>query len=827
MRAVIKNISFGVMSEEDIQRMSAIEITSPKMEESGSVSDPRLGLLSSNGGVAGLAHSESQCPTCKMSEQNCPGHMGYVRLRYALIHPLFQKYLLKLLGMFCYQCGRFMRANLDGSYPEFSTLSVEKTICPHCCSQQQTWSFIEDGIRVKCGDSILMTPRELRIFLVNFDKEDLKRISVSQFPENFIMTLLPVCPPCTRPPLHIDGQLHDDHLTIQYNEIVKINMNIKDPLSEEALPILKKLYNKISNLYEEKGKAASSGAMVAKPIKARLSGKDGNMRGSVVGKRVDKSARSVIGPEPTLLMHQVGVPKDVADVLTAEEYVMEHNIDSLNKAIHASRDIYFIYGLREGKPCSFNTLHIEPNFKLQIGDRLDRKLRNGDIVSINRQPTLHKGSFISFETVIHPSKTICFNLCNTKTFNADFDGDEMNLHVPQGYNARYEQEELSTPKNHLLSQRNGKPNIVLVQDNILALYLMSLENMPLERWQFFDLMMFLVGEDKKPWSFEKISECIRRLKGAYGEAEWHSSRAVISLCLPETLDYVAKGVCIEKGIFIEGLFDKSLMIDLFDNIFHIYSSDVSEMVVNNLQILGNHWLRLRGFSVGLEDCIIHDGTVSDQLRTHVEKSLFEADITSENVKNPKIREIKIQEALTKAQAIGQKIAKQGFGEKNNFSMMIKSGAKGDYFNVSQISGLLGQQYLKGSRIPMELNNGTRALCHYPFDVGSQKYEAKGFISSCFYKGLNPREMYFHAVAGRSGVVDTAMGTSETGYMQRRIVKLVEDVKVAYDGTVRNDMNQILQFKYGNGFDVVKEPRVKYLDTLVSKLNNEYENLNGW
>ena len=822
------------MDEEDICAMSVLEISSSKMDEAGSVSDCRLGTMSNARTGLTLKNVKNICASCKLEEDKCPGHFSYIRLNYPIVHPLFSKYVLKLLKMFCYNCARFLFVKLDGSFPHFDAVTVEKMICPWCCSPQPVWSFAEETVRIVCSfqfqKSVQMTPQELRIILMNLNKEDLKRISFTTHPENLIITLLPVCPPCVRPPIYIDGQLHDDHLTIQYNEIFKINAKFLDYTTKGVpLPLLeaKKLLYKITNLFLEKRGVRSVASSVTKPVIKRLSGKEGHMRNSIMGKRVDKSGRTVIGPEPTLLINQVAVPKEMADVFTVKETITDYNYAKFEELVRGSKNLHYITRKENGSVRSFNAAYINEDFKLQIGDEINRTLQTGDTVLINRQPTLHSGSLIAFNAVVKPGRTIRFNLSNTKTFNADFDGDEMNIHVPQMCNASCELDELSSIRNHLLSQKNGKPNIVLVQDNILALYLMTEENMDIEREEFFDLMMHLVDEDGCEWSFERISTERKRVERDF-RARPYCSRAVISLCFPSNFNYKDEEAQIEKGNFVTGAFSSKVMNKVFDIIYHIYPAKICEMVVNNLQLISNNWLQIRGFSIGLRDCIVKDEGIMDTINFHVEKSFHEANLVEETVTNPRIKEVKIQEALNKAQSVGLRISKEGLYADNNFSLMIQSGSKGNYFNIAQICGLLGQQYIKGKRVDSKLNNGTRTLYHYPFEMNdvSDKYTSRGFVKSNFYGGLNPKDMFFHAEAGRAGVVDTAMGTSDTGYMHRRMAKLMEDLKVTYDGTVRDENNSILQFSYGNGFDVTRSPNPRYIETLADVLNNEYENLNG-
>ncbi len=340
MRAVINSIKFGPMGEDDIRALAVMEITSHKIDEPGSVSDPRLGIISmQTSGCLGM--EKNVCITCKLDESKCPGHIAFIALKYPIIHPLFSKYVLKILRIFCYNCGRFMLMTAAKSYPHFDNIVCEKTPCPHCCSPQPTWSLVEDTARIKFvfspdsdgGRDIFMLPSELRISLTNLNKQDLSCIGITQYPEHFIITLLPICPPCARPPLYIDGQLHDDHLTIQYNEIVKINTNLPEDQSAANIADVKKLVYKITNLYVKKGGGTATIGTMTKPVIKRLSGKKGHMRDSIMGKRVEKSGRTVIGPEPTLLINQIGIPEEMARVLTLRETVTEYNINYYNSII--------------------------------------------------------------------------------------------------------------------------------------------------------------------------------------------------------------------------------------------------------------------------------------------------------------------------------------------------------------------------------------------------------------------------------------------------------------------------------------------------------------
>jgi DNA-directed RNA polymerase II subunit RPB1 len=259
-----------------------------------------------------------------------------------------------------------------------------------------------------------------------------------------------------------------------------------------------------------------------------------------------------------------------------------------------------------------------------------------------------------------------------------------------------------------------------------------------------------------------------------------------------------------------------------------YGKDVLCAFIDNVQFITNQWLVYVGFSVGIKDCI---ATKTEEINTVIEKCFMEAKGIEETTRHEGIKEIRVTASLSKARDIGLRIAKNALDKNNNFLSTVNSGSKGDFFNIAQITGLLGQQNLSGQRVPKHLNRGKRTLPHYPMkDMPKEmEYESRGFIKHSFIHGLNPQEFYFHAMSGREGITDTAMGTSKSGYIQRRIVKVMEDISIKYDGTVRNTEGNIYQFSYGDdGFNasecVFKKGVAQACDVsrLVEKLNMECE-----
>jgi DNA-directed RNA polymerase subunit A' len=367
----------------------------------------------------------------------------------------------------------------------------------------------------------------------------------------------------------------------------------------------------------------------------------------------------------------------------------------------------------------------------------------------------------------------------------------MNAHVPQTPQARMELEELSSTQNHILSFQNGQANTVLVQDSVLGLYLMTKENECVSEATLNDLTMHLVDEKSRPWELHRLFDKLDHIRSQ--GVDPHSGFGLVSLCFPSTFSMTTKKCRIEKGVFVEGVFEKKGMAKAVKVAYHVHGPTQTMMMLNNLQFIANQWLIHRSFTVGLGDCM---STQQGLIHETVLRCFTEANGLEETTHHAGIREVRVQNALNKARDIGLKLCKDGLREDNHFLDTVNSGAKGDIFNIAQIAGLLGQQNFRGGRIENAL--GDRSLFHYPRTITNDKdkYESRGFIRHSFVRGLNPREMYFHAVPGREGITDTALGTGDTGYMQRRIVKLMEDIHVKYDGTVRDETNKIYQFVYG-------------------------------
>jgi len=945
----IDSITFGIYSEKEILAMSVCAINNPRKSGLGTVYDPRLGTTDSS----------EECQTCKQDAANCPGHFGHIELNEPVVHPLFTKRVVNYLNCICLKCNRLLiskdQINLVGlnkfkGERKFSAIVEKLKKVDICC--QPTGKRDENGDEIFCGKdhplvkfnngdntfsiiyegtknnkqktSVVLTVEEITKIFNNLPDSDVELLGFNPLlvhPRNFIISVLPVCPPCDRPFVKADGKTCDDDLTIQYMEIIKANNNLaqddfidedkkrkrKEQTEQDRAKARASLRFRILTTFNNsQGKAKhTTNNRPIKSIKDRLTGKDGQIRMNVQGKRCDQTGRTVIGPDPTLKMGELGVPKEIASTLSVPVCVTSFNLEKLQDMVNSGqiktiikkdeKTVIDIKRYRRGTRLLYGDIifrgdeeikitntkqlvqekdrikrngefltKIKPanrNYRLEIGFTVNRPLKDGDYVLLNRQPTLHKASMMAMQVVIKDYKTLRMNLAITKPFNADFDGDEMNIHVPQTLEAQAELKYLSFSQYNMISAQNSKPNMAVVQDSLLGAYKMTKSEKKLTKSQYFNIAMKL---SQSPWSKyaktsdgmmdpkeinDRIQHIRRVLKEKGKKIHCFNGKGLISLFLPDDLNYIKKNdkddvepeVKIHRGVLYEGVFDKNIIGSSHNALHQIihkeYGTKAATYFIDCIQFTTNNYLLIDGFSVGLGDCLMSGNenesvaSKKEQINDAIKKCYVEAEGIKQTTHHEQICEVRINAALNKAKDIGLKIAKDALSSSNNFLSTVNSGSKGDFFNIAQITGLLGQQNLKGKRVPLLLNHGKRSLPHYPFGnmEPEMEYESRGFIDRGFLNGLNPRQFYFHAMSGREGICDTAMGTATSGYMQRRIIKLTEDMKIQQDSSVRDVSGKIYQISYGdNGFDPTATVKVKGkqqmcdISRICDKLNMKHE-----
>jgi len=603
----------------------------------------------------------------------------------------------------------------------------------------------------------------------------------------------------------------------------------------------------------------------------------------------EQTGRTVIGPDPTLKVGELAVPQDMAEILTVPVKVTELNYERMVRVVLEGKANYLLRGgnsritlkhalkhnkgtlllkgdeiirssgkiekvsnefevLKEGDNVRRNGVMLEnlvyprpEKYMPNIGDVIEQKLHDGCVVILNRQPTLHKASMQAMRVVVKPYKTLRMNLSITKGFNGDFDGDEMNIHNIASREAQVELLNLSTPIHNMISAQSSKPNLAIVQDSSLGAYRMTKGVCRIEKSVFLNIVMKLsVPMDKLRAKLIHINAITKQL-GKKGGC--FTGKGLFSLLLPTSLNYDKYNnadideptVHIHRGVMYEGALDKLILGSAHNSLIQIiykeYSPEMAGDFIDNVQFMTNNWLLCTGFSVGFGDCVTIDPNQVVETENIIQKSYMEAEAIKTTTNHAGIRELRVMAALNKAKDIGMRIAKDNLARDNNFLSTVRSGSKGDFFNIAQISGILGQQTIVNQRIQPVLNHNKRTLPHYPFETVSleMEYESCGFVSSSFMKGLNPRQFFFHAMAGRLGLIDTAMNTSRSGYIQRKITKLTEDISIQNDNTVRDTIGRVYQLSYGeDGLDPTQTVKAKQtgevcdVSRLVDRLNMQHE-----
>ncbi|GAA5869946.1 hypothetical protein JCM1840_007679 [Sporobolomyces johnsonii] len=661
-------------------------------------------------------------------------------------------------------------------------------------------------------------------------------------PEEFIWQYISVPPVCIRPSVTQEAATNEDDLTVKLTEIVFMNAVIKTGLAKgvttqnlmEQWEFLQLAVATYINS-EMPGIPTVAGQKPMRGLCQRLKGKQGRFRGNLSGKRVDFSGRTVISPDPNLMIDQVAVPERVAKILTYPERVTSHNIERLRQAVRNGTDVHpganFINqggdtGLK--KFLKFGDREFMAD-KLRIGDVVERHLRDDDIVLFNRQPSLHRLSILSHRVKVRPWRTFRFNECVCTPYNADFDGDEMNLHVPQTEEARMEAFQLMNIKRNLVTPRNGEPIIAATQDFITGCYLITRRDTFFNRTEFVQMCGYLqdceleielppptILKPERLWTGKQVFNVLMRPSKASQvnvnlECKNKTSEKPSTehgLAYPAFMSRNDGFLVVQNSEIISGVFDKSTVGDgnkksVFAVIQRDFGADEAAKCMNRMAKLCARWLANKGFSIGISDV-----TPGEQLKREKDSLVLKAYAQADDyIARAAAGKLECQPGSNVEQTLESMISgdlsrvRDQVGEicmtelsRNNAPLIMATcGSKGSKINVSQMVACVGQQIIAGHRVPNGF--GDRSLPHFP--KGAIDPLAKGFVSNSFYSGLRATEFLFHAISGREGLVDTAVKTAETGYMARRLMKALEDLSARYDRSVRTATGGVVQFVYGD------------------------------
>lgn len=764
--AKIVKIIFDRYTDETIEKISEVQIDrlSSNLTIDKTIYDPKLGIINNT--------STKSCEICGKTWNNCIGGYGFIKLPYPFLNPILNKIVIKKLKNICpiHASKNCKCKKLDlierKSLPECKI--HEKEIC--CCNEN-TKKINSNDIEIEffCNNTKkVYSIKNLKIILEKIGSKDL------------IYNNLIVTPSSTRPNYPKSNQEYQNDTSTLYNSILKTKDSTK----------IKELYGKIEMLLtQKKQKSLPNSSKIPKSFQCIIQKKDGIITSGINGRRVNHSARSVITGFPFGKLGEIGISTLMAEKITKKiplvrlkNYYPYNFIDYILKF-----ENYKLYNCK--KNLSYRAYNEEKLRNIiknieNINDwYIDVPIEDGDIVIGNRQPSLRMESIISHTVkIVDNSNTTKIHLSCTTPYNADFDGDECNIHTLQDDESSMEIYMLASPKELILSSQKGTPLIGLVQDTILAIYLLSKKEY-ISKDDIFDYAT-IIEEDyfKKEKDYFNVNKC-SNLNGGF----------VISLCFHKSFFYQYNNFKIINGIIVKNdtYLNKDILCSGFKSIVHTYYFDRGHTetvkLYDKLIAIGHNFLFREGFSLGIED-------IKPKNKFKIEGQNFD-----------------INSILNTANF--------NKDEKNCLDFIVESGAKGSNINIMQIKYFLGLQTIDGQNMENELRS-KRKMIYFKDDSTKQ---SNGFVFSSFHEGLSKTEMAFHCKAGRRGVSDSVTKVADSGYNTKKLTKFMEDMYIHYDFTVRGPSNNIVQYAYGyNLLDPRRTPAENGVKTYFTKKDfNKY------
>ena len=841
---IIDSIRFGIISPYEIKKMSVAKLNVPDTYNEdgypidGGLLDQRLGVID-----PGLI-----CKTCGGRAKSCPGHFGHIELVRPVIHSEFSKLIYMLLQSTCSSCNRILigdekideikksilaEAEEAEAQPASHTQqqqrrgraakSVRK--CPHCGEQQPKVRFSVPTY-FDLGDKRLR-PDEIRDMLSKISDDDLRLLNIDpkiSRPEWLMVSSLLVPPVNVRPSITLEsGERSEDDLTHKLVDIMRINQRLEQNINAGAPQIIiddlwELLQYHVTAYFNNETSgippARHRSGRALKTLAQRLKGKEGRFRYNLSGKRVNYSARTVISVDPYLDIDEVGVPLEIASKLTVPFYVTAWNLEEAKRML-ARTEYPMVLNIiaKDGKRKRVIEGNIEELQKvLGVGEILERQLMDGDIALFNRQPSLHRISIMAHRVKVLPGKTFRINYCTTTPYNADFDGDEMNLHVPQTLEAQAEARYLMEVQYQVFSPRDGAAVITNSEDGISGMYELTKDSTKLTKDEAAYLLG-IVGIYDFPISGNLIS-----------------GKEIFSALLPKGLNYEQKtshgNFRIKNGKLIDGVVTKETYGR--DNALAVkiavdFGFEELRKFIFVSSKLADAYVTLSGVTVGTKEYAINKKIeeakekIISETSAKVSKLIDEyRHRTLEPLMGHTLRESlerMIIAELNTARAFAGEVISANEDETNSAVEMARSGSRGSILNLEQMSMFLGQQAtLSGGRIKRGYYTG-RLLPHIkPNDIGPS---ARGFITTNYYSGLAPADLFMHAVGSRGSEVYKALLTGRSGYLYRRLSNALQDYYVEQDMSIRNVNNNIIQTVYGG--DMISPTSVQFV-----KIDEEHE-----
>lgn len=794
IRKKVKALRFTLVSPDLIKKLSVAKIVTPELYDvdgfpvDGGLMDLRLGAI--DPGV--------RCRTDGATMKECPGYFGSVELARPVIHIKYIALIELFLRSFCLKCGKLLLSDEKQATlapVERAKKARDKKTCPHCNEPHEKIK-LEKPSSFMMGTKRLF-PTEIREILVRITDEEMRKVGVNPKtcrPEWSILSQLLVPSVNVRPSITLEsGERSEDDLTHKLSDIIRANQRLWENLNAGAPEvIIEDLWDLLQyhvttyfdNTLTKIPPARHRSGQPLKTITERIKGKEGRIRKNLAGKRVNFSARTVVSSDPFLAINEVGVPLEIAKIITVSESVTTTNIERMKDLIrrgetHPGSN----YVIRpDGKRKRINSdLQDELCNEIQPGYKVERHLADGDIVLFNRHPSLHKQSLMAHFVRVLPGRTFRLHPAVCFPYNADFDGDEMNIHSPQTEEARAEATILLNVKNNIFSSKNNINLIGTIADAVTGAYLMSTDTLSKADADQLLFTASVVNDQKQKET---------------------SGDIVFSRILPKN-----SNITLPKELIGDGTFAAESG-DLVKAIDKQCGNDAALETVRRAFAVGSSYLTRRGYTLSLQDLNVPSKVkeMTSQIIEEAEKKTAEIIRDAEAGRLALVpgksiietREVKISQVLNEVRSRAGSVVKSHFPAESNINKMIASKAGGSALNITQIGCCVGQQILWNQRINFGYTGRTLSF----FEKNDLGPQARGFIRSSFFDGLKPTEFFFGAITGRDALMDTALRTPKSGYLYRRLVSALQDLRVEYDGTVRDASGNIVQFAFGgDGIDV--------------------------
>ena len=626
---------------------------------------------------------------------------------------------------------------------------------------EQESKLLRDDLKDSTGQKRVRTIRRLEV-VEAFKKSGNK-------PEWMILEAIPVIPPDLRPMVQLDGgRFATSDLNDLYRRVINRNNRLKRLLELGAPDIIvrneKRMLQEAVDALIDNGRrgrpVTGPGNRPLKSLSDMLKGKQGRFRQNLLGKRVDYSGRSVIVVGPDLKFYQCGIPRKMAlelfkpfvmDKLVKEGYA--HNIKSAKSLVE--------------------------KVKPEVWDVLEEVIKSHPVL-LNRAPTLHRLGIQAFEPVLVEGKAIRLHPLACTAYNADFDGDQMAVHVPLSVEAQAEARFLMLSVNNILAPKDGSPITTPSQDMVLGCYYLTIESQGGEKGtgtvfkDFNELMMAYQTKAVELHSTVKMRIVLE--DGRVGITESTVGRFIFNENIPQDLGFVDRNED-PFGLEIDFLVDKKALGKIIDRCFRRHGNTKTAEVLDHIKALGFKYSTVGGITVAVADMKIPKEKAEYIAAAEKQVDKFEK-AYGRGLISDEERYEKVIETWTETTNKVTDALMDGLERMNNIYIMAHSGARGSKNQIRQLAGMRGL-----------MANASGKTVEIP-------------VKSNFREGLSVMEYFISSHGARKGLSDTALRTADSGYLTRRLVDVSQDVIVRDYDCGTTETSTIVAIKEGN--EVIEE-----------------------